>query len=337
MVMKLVVRMPNWIGDAVMALPVLESLAASGPEPDFEVWAAGEPWVGDLLPARLGVRGALTLPRTRGLKELRAATDALKAHRFEAGLLLTNSFGSALALRLAGIPERWGYARDGRGLLLTRRVPAKAGSQPRHQRDLYLDLLSGLGFRTISPGIGLNVSEEERAAADRTLEAAGCDLSRPLVILNPGAAYGPAKRWPAERFAELGRLFRSRAGADILLVGSAGERELAEAVAAAVGGPVMNLAGRTSLRELAALIGQGRLFVTNDTGPMHIADALGTPILALFGPTDPVVTGPGRARAAVLKIDVPCWPCLYRKCPYDHRCMTGIAPEDAFEAGRELL
>jgi heptosyltransferase-2 len=338
--MKLVVRMPNWIGDAVMALPVLESLLASGP--DIELWAAGEPWVGDLIPAGLGVRGALTIPRTNGLKELRAAAAALKQHRFDAGLLLTNSFGSALVLRLAGVPERWGYVRDGRGLLLTRRVSVRETIEPRHQRDYYLELLAGLGVRTVSPGIGLSVSEEERAAAERTLEAAGRDRSRPLVILNPGAAYGPAKRWPAERFAELGGLFRTRAGADILLVGSAGEQELAGAIAAAVGGSVMNIAGRTSLRELAAVIGLGRLFVTNDTGPMHIADALGTPILAVFGPTDPAVTGPVATGSvatgsAVLKIDVPCWPCLYRKCPYDHRCMAGIGPGEAFEAGRRLL
>ena len=333
--MKLVVRMPNWIGDAVMALPVLGSLAASGP--DMEVWAAGEPWVADLLSPALGVRGALTIPRTRGLKGLRAATAALKAHRFEAGLLLTNSFGSAMALRLAGIPERWGYARDGRGPLLTRRVRMKEALEPRHQRDYYLDLLAGLGFTATFTGSGLTVTPEEKAAAERMLDGAGRDRSRPLVLLNPGAAYGPAKRWPSDRFAELGRLFQLRAGADILLVGSVGEREIANAVAAGLERPALNLAGRTSLRELAAVIGLGRLFVTNDTGPMHIADALGTPILAVFGPTDPVATGPGRARSAVLKIDVPCWPCLYRKCPYDHRCMTGIAPEEAFGAGRRLL
>ena len=303
----------------------------------MEVWAAGEPWVADLLSPTLGVRGALTIPRTRSLKELRAAAAALKTHRFEAGLLLTNSFGSAMALRLAGIPERWGYARDGRGPLLTRRVRMKEALEPRHQRDYYLDLLAGLGFTAAFTGPGLTVTPEEKAAAERMLDEAGRDRSRPLVIFNPGAAYGPAKRWPAERFAELGRLFQSQASADILLVGSVGEREIANAVAAGLERSALNLAGRTSLRELAAVIGLGRLFVTNDTGPMHIADALGTPILAVFGPTDPVATGPGRARSTVLKIDVPCWPCLYRKCPYDHRCMTGIGPEEAFEAGRRLL
>ncbi len=333
--MKLVVRMPNWIGDAVMALPVLGSLASSGP--GIEVWAAGEPWVGDLLSPELGVRGFLPLPQPRGFKRLKAAAGELKTRRFDAGLLLTNSFGTALLFRLAGIPERWGYVRDRRGPLLTRRVRVNNSLETRHQRDYYLDLLAPLGFTFSFNGSGLKVTPEETAAAERTLDGAGHDRSRPLVILNPGAAYGPAKRWPADRFATLGRLFQSRAGADILIVGSAGERDIADAVAAGLERPALNLAGRTSLRELVSLIGLGRLVVTNDTGPMHIADALAAPILAIFGPTDPAATGPGRSRAAVLKKDVPCWPCLYRKCPYDHRCMTGIGPEEAFEAGRRLL
>lgn len=333
--MKLVVRMPNWIGDAVMALPVLGSLAASGP--DIEVWAAGEPWLGDLLSPELGVRGALTIRRTRGSKALRREAASLRAHGFDAGLLLTNSFGTAFLFRLAGIPERWGYVRDARGPLLTRRVRVKDTLEPPHQRDYYLDLLRGLGFAAAFAGSGLAVAPEEKAAAERRLDEAGRDRSRPLVILNPGAAYGPAKRWPADRFAALGRLFQSRAGADIVLVGSDGEKDITAAAAAGLERPVLNFAGRTSLRELVALIGLGRLFVTNDTGPMHIADALGTPILAIFGPTEPGATGPVRSRAAVLRKEVPCWPCLYRKCPYDHRCLTGIGPEEAFEAGRRLL
>ena len=333
--MKLVVRMPNWIGDAVMALPVLGSLAASGP--DIEVWAAGEPWVGDLLSPELGVRGFLPLPQPRGIKRLKAAARELETRRFDAGLLLTNSFGTALLFRLAGIPERWGYSRDRRGPLLTRRVRVKDAFETRHQRDYYLDLLAPLGFRASYSGSGLKVTPEETVAAEKALDRAGRNRSRPLVILNPGAAYGPAKRWPADRFASLARLFQSQAGADILIVGSAGERDIADAVAAGLERPALNLAGRTSLRELIAVIGLGRLLVTNDSGPMHIADALATPILAVFGPTDPAATGPGRSRVAVLKKDVPCWPCLYRKCPYDHRCMAGIGPEEAFEAGRRLL
>ena len=331
--MKVVVRMPNWIGDAVMALPVLGALAAPGT--GIEVWAAGEPWVGDLLSPGLGAKGALTLRRPRGLKAFRAAAAALRSHGFDAGLLLTNSFGTALMLRMARIPERWGYARDGRGFLLTRRIRVKR--TPVHQRDYYLGLLPELGLPSKFDGSGLTVSPEERAAAERTLDAAGRDRSRPLVIVNPGAAYGPAKRWPADRFAALARLLQGRADADILVVGSAGERGIADAVASGCPRPAMNMAGATTLRQLIAFIGLGRLFVTNDTGPMHIADALGTPILAVFGPTDPAATGPGHARSAVLKADASCWPCLHRECPTDHRCMTAISAEEAYEAGRRLL
>jgi heptosyltransferase II len=333
--MKLLVRMPNWIGDAVMALPVLGSLAAS--RAGIEVWAAGEPWLGDLLSPGLGVRGALTIRRDRGMKALRREAAAIRALGFDAGLLLTNSFGTALLFRLAGIPGRWGYLRDARGPLLTRRVRVREALEPRHQRDYYLDLLVGLGFSPSFAGSGLAVTAVERAAAERRLDEAGRDRARPLVIINPGAAYGPAKRWPADRFAALARLFQARAGAEIALVGSAGEKDIAAAVAAGLERPALNLAGATTLRELLALIGLARLFVTNDTGPMHIADALETPILAVFGPTEPAVTGPVGSRAAVLRKEVPCWPCLYRKCPYDHRCMISIAPEEAFEAGRRLL
>ena len=333
--MKIVVRMPNWIGDAVMALPVLGSLGASGT--DIEVWAAGEPWVGDLLSPDLRVQGALTIRRDRGVKAARREAAAIRALGFDAGLLLTNSFGTALLFRLAGIPERWGYLRDARGPLLTRRVRVRDTLEPRHQRNYYLDLLTGLGFSASFVGSGLAVTGEESAAAERRLGAAGRDRSRPLVIINPGAAYGPAKRWPADRFAALGRLFQAKAGAEIALVGSAGEKDIARAVAGGLDRPALNLTGATSLRELVALIGLARLFVTNDTGPMHIADALGTPILAIFGPTEPAVTGPVRSRSAVLRKDVPCRPCLYRKCPYDHRCMTAIGPEEAFEAARRLL
>ena len=161
-----------------MALPVLGSLAASGP--DIEVWAAGEPWVGDLLSPELGVRGFLPLPQPRGIKRLKAAARELETRRFDAGLLLTNSFGTALLFRLAGIPERWGYSRDRRGPLLTRRVRVKDAFETRHQRDYYLDLLAPLGFRASYSGSGLKVTPEETVAAEKALDRAGRNRSRPL-------------------------------------------------------------------------------------------------------------------------------------------------------------
>jgi heptosyltransferase-2 len=166
---------------------------------------------------------------------------------------------------------------------------------------------------------------------------AGQEPTRPLVVLNPGAAFGPAKRWPAERFAGLARLLQARKNAEILLVGAAGEADIAASIASGLERKPLDFTGKTSLRQLMGLISLGRVFVSNDTGPMHIACALGIPVVAIFGPTDPKATGPSRHPSVVLKADVPCWPCTYRSCPYDHRCMNRIGPEEVFAAGQDFL
>ena len=333
--MKIVVRMPNWIGDAVMALPVLEALQANFPR--AELSAATREWVGGLFSPGHGIKGLVPLPEVRDLKSLCEASSRLRQHGFDAGLLLTNSFSSALVFRLAGIPERWGYARDGRGLLLSRGVPLKNGGASRHQMDYYRDLLAGLGIEASSWAVHLHLSEEEKTAAGKAMSEAGRNSARPLVVLNPGAAYGPAKRWPAERFADLARLFQARKNADILLVGAAGEADIAASIASGLERKPLDFTGKTSLRQLMGLISLGRVFVTNDTGPMHIASALDVPVVAIFGPTDPEATGPSRRPSVVLKKDAPCWPCTYRSCPYDHRCMTGIGPEEVFSAAEGFL
>jgi heptosyltransferase-2 len=333
--MKIVVRMPNWIGDAVMALPVLDALQSNFPQ--AELWAAAREWVEGLFSPGHGITGLVPLPEVRNLKSLREASSRLREHRFDAGLLLTNSFSSALVFRLAGIPERWGYARDGRGLLLSRGVPLKKGGETRHQTDTYRDLLAGLGIKAPAGAVDLHISEEEKTAAGKAMIEAGRDPARPLVILNPGAAYGPAKRWPAERFADLARRFQARNNADILLVGAAGEADIAASIASGLERKPLDFTGKTSLRQLMGLISLGRVFVTNDTGPMHIAGALGVPVVAIFGPTDPKATGPSRRPFVVLKKDAPCWPCTYRSCPYDQRCMTGIGPEEVFSAAEGFL
>jgi len=332
--MKLVVRMPNWIGDAVLALPVLDALRRS--QPGGELWVAGRPWIQDLVGPNTFVRGVLAVSENGGLKRLRAAAADLREHSFETGLLLTNSFVSAFVLTLAKVPERWGYARDLRTLLLTRPVPPPAQARL-HQVDYYRRLLSGLDIEPGPREVRLEITDEERRAAGRRLQGAGWPDGRPLVVLNPGASYGPAKRWPESRFAELGRLFENKTDAVVALVGAPGEESLAAAVARGLGRPPLDFTGRTTLRELMAIASQARVFVTNDTGPMHLANALGVPVVAVFGPTDPAATGPLRLPAVVLKKDVPCWPCLYRTCPYDHRCMLRVGAEDVFDAARQYL
>jgi heptosyltransferase-2 len=333
--MKFLVRTPNWIGDAVLAKPALESLRRNFPQ--AEIWLLAKDQVREFYEADGLGDGILPLPDSQSPRALLRAAGLLKSRGFDTGLLLTNSFASALLFYLSRIPQRWGYRRDARGPLLTRGVSLPEFQPPEHQAYYYLDLMRGLGLGVVDPQIRLTVSEKEKKAARRWLQELGLNLKRPLVILNPGAAYGPAKRWPPERFAALGALVQRQKKAEIIITGSRGEEELAAGIASGLPRRPANLAGQTSLRQLLGLISQSRLFITNDTGPMHLANALSVPVVALFGPTNPAVTGPFHPPAVVLKKEVACWPCLYRKCPYDHRCLAGIEAEEALAAARQFL
>lgn len=333
--MKIAVRMPNWLGDAVLALPALHSLRQAFPEADIQAVTRG--WGPDLLTGHPSLNGVIPLPEARDLKALRTSGANLKKRGFDRGILLTNSFSSAFLFYLAGIPERWGYARDGRGILLTRAVPFNSRDGILHQADFYLHLLRSLGIEPADFGPGLVSNEEDSAWAGAVLENWGAASGSPLVILSPGAAYGPAKQWPPDRFAGLARKLREEAGAAVAVVGEAGDNAAAALILEALDGHGLDLTGQTTLGRLIAMIRRARLVVTNDSGPLHLADAVGVPIVALFGPTNPAATGPRRGPSAILKEEVPCWPCLYRSCPYDHRCMTRIEVEDACKACLRLL
>jgi heptosyltransferase-2 len=332
--MKIVVRAPNWVGDSVLALPAVESI--HGAFPDAQLWITAKDWVKDLFALSGVTEGIVPLPASADFKSLKTSALSLKEHNFDIGLLLTNSFGSALLFYLAGIPKRWGYAADGRSLLLTSRIRVDNEDNPRHHVLYYLDLLSGLGLETRPPELKLTVPPSETAAARERLTSLGLNVNRPLVVLSPGASYGPAKRWPAGRFAELARAFQSQKGAEILIIGSAGEAEIAAAIASTMDRKPAVLTGQTTLAQLLGLISQAALVISNDTGPMHLANALRVPVVGIFGPTDPAVTGPFEQPSRTVKKDVPCWPCFYRKCPYDHRCMTMIETVDVLDAAKAL-
>lgn len=333
--MKIIVRAPNWVGDSILALPAIASLHDN--YPGAEIWVGSRDWVLDLFPAGDGLAGSIALPNRADLKTLKGAGRELRTRSFDAGLLLTNSFSSALLFVMGKIPERWGYAADGRGPLLTKRVARRAPGPDPHQVHYYLRLISGLGLKTRPPKIKLTLSTAETRAARERLRGLGVRAGRPLVVIDPGASYGPAKRWLPERFAAAADKLRARHKAEILLVGSSDETDLAEKVAAGMKKRPYVLTGRTTLRELLGLLGQAGLLLTNDSGPMHMANALGVPVVAVFGPTDPRRTGPIQPPFAVLKKDAACWPCLYRKCPYDHRCMAAIGVDEVFEACRQFL
>lgn len=333
--MKIVVRTPNWIGDTILALPAIENLKKNFPQ--AQIWMATIERVKDLFTSPDSAEGIISLPNLTELRNLRDFTQKLKEFDFDIGLLLTNSFSSAFLFYLAKIPERWGYQSDGRGILLTKGVPLKEEEDSCHQVNYYLDLISGLGLRTRQLEINLPLYQEEKEAARKKLLSLSLDLSRPLIILSPGAYYGPAKRWPASHFAGLATLFQKRKAAEIIIVGSSDEIELGESVASFMKKKPVIFTGKTTLRELLGLISQAALFVTNDSGPMHMANALKVPVVAIFGPTNPKVTGPFQQPSTIIKKDVACWPCSYRKCPYDHRCMMRIEPEEVFEISQNFL
>ncbi len=333
--MRVVVRVPNWIGDAVLSLPAIESIRHNFPQSSLAIAAKG--WVKDLfVENHLGAE-VVTLPESNDIKAIWTTAQNLKAGKFDTGILLTNSFSSAFLFYLARIPERWGYATDGRAVLLTKGVVAKPTHPLRHQVYYYLNLVQGLGLKTIEPRLAISVPPTVRAAARERLVALGVKQGNPLVIISPGASYGPAKRWPASCFSLLATQLQEKKGAEILIIGSAEEMDIAAALSSAMAKKPFVLTGSTSLLELLGLISQATLMVSNDTGPMHIANSLGVPVVGIFGPTDPDITGPFQKPSAFVKKEgVPCWPCSYRNCPYDHRCMTGISVDQVFAACEAL-
>ncbi len=259
--------------------------------------------------------------------------------KFDTAILLQNAFEAAAIAYLAGIPERIGYARDGRGFLLTRAIPVpKPGEIPRHESFYYLELLRRAGVVDEMPrndAIRLEGAPAARSAGlDRFQQLGWGEI---VIGVSPGAAYGTAKRWLPERFAESANRVANELGAAVAIFGSKDERDLCSSVAASIAGPVKNFAGETSLAEFIDLAAACRVYLTNDSGAMHIASALGVPTVAIFGATDDQTTGPTGPLAKVVREPVECSPCLKRECPIDHRCMTGVDAGRVAEAALVLV
>ena len=321
---RLLVRAPNWVGDVVLSLPALRDLRRSFPTARLEVLA--RPWVAELYHAVPDV-DAVALSRGHA-PDVEAVTG-----RFDLALLLPNSFGTAFVLWRAGVPERWGYATDGRGLLLTRGCPVPASVRGRSQVYYYRAMLQGLGLVVEGePDASLACPEEWAARGHSLLGDEG-----PWVGVNPGAFYGTAKRWLPERFAAAADVVARRAGARVAVVGGAAERPLGEAIAAQLRAPSRVLCGETTLGDLVGVLARLRLLLTNDSGPMHLAAAVGTPVVAVFGSTDWRETAPVSPRARVVREETACAPCLLRECPIDHRCMARVGAGRVAVEALELL
>ncbi|HTS60687.1 MAG TPA: lipopolysaccharide heptosyltransferase II [Candidatus Acidoferrales bacterium] len=319
-------RATNWLGDAVMSLPAIRAIRGVFPHAHLAV--AARPWVADLYGRERAIDRVIVYPARQGWNARREFAARLRGERFDAAILLQNAFDAALIVWMAGIPERIGYSRDGRRLLLTRAVPVpEPGEIPRHERFYYLELLRRAGMIERLPAseeIRLDGATQACEAGLKRFEQLG--VKDPVAGISPGAAYGNAKRWPAARFAEAA----AKLGMPVLIFGSSAERPLCGEVAAALGraGPqAWNLAGETSLREFIDLAAACRVFLTNDSGAMHIASALGVPTVTVFGATDDTTTGPTGPLARVVREHAECSPCLLRECPIDHRCMTRVTSE----------
>ena len=319
-----------------MSLPALRALRERFPDAEISILA--RPWVADLY-RREPFCDRLIPYTARDFGSKWRAARELRPQRFDCAILLQNAFEAAAIAFLAGIRERIGYARDGRSLLLTRAVPVpRPGEIPRHERFYYLELLRRAGLlderhqNDLVRLEGASAARDAGAARFRSLGIGGI-----VVGVSPGAAYGTAKRWLPERFAEAANRVAGELGASVAVFGSIDERELCAAVTAAITSPARNFAGETSLAEFIDLAAACQVYLTNDSGAMHIASALGVPTVAVFGATDDVATGPAGVHSRVVREKVECSPCLKRECPIDHRCMTRVDSDRVAQVALDLF
>ena len=345
--MKILVRATNWVGDAIMALPALRLVRAKFADAHIAILA--RPYVADIYRGQ-GVCDDLIAYDPRGAEKGFAGRERLvarlRSEKFDTALLLQNAFDAAWLAWRAGIPERIGYARDGRGILLTKSIAiSKAGEIPAHEQFYYLELVRRAGWVERVEGeseISLSVSREAEEAAEQRLIAAGVK-SRPgsgstlRVAIGAGASYGSAKCWFPERFAEVANRLRAESDAEIILFGTAGETAVSNAIVAHMKRKPIDLTGKTAIAELPALLSRCQLFIGNDSGAMHVASAVGLPVVAIFGPTDPFGTAPVTPKCTIVQDKPYCSPCFLRRCPTDHRCMTRVSSESVTAAARPWL
>jgi heptosyltransferase-2 len=332
---NILIRGPNWVGDAVLAIPAMKAVREHFR--NAQITLLVRPWVAGLFTSAPFVDRVWSEPRPSSIAEWSRITRAIRDRHFDLAVLFPNSFESALMMFAGRVPNRFGYATDGRSLLLTNAITRTDSGNEAHQVHYYLDLVKNFFKPDKDPSIEIDATAQERAEARRLLAEHGIERQDRFLVLNPGAAYGSAKRWDELRFAEAGDRFAKEFGLSVAVIGSASEIPAAERVRAQMKSPAAILSGKTTLETLMGVLAECSLMITNDSGPMHIAAALGTPTVAVFGSTDERVTGPVGAQTRIVKTPVDCSPCLLRECPIDHRCMERVSVSDVYRAARELL
>lgn len=325
---------PSWVGDMVMTQSLIQELR--GREPDLAVDVLAPAWSVELAARMPGLRRTVIMPLGHGTFDLRrrkALGTALRG-RYDQAIVLPNSWKSALTPFFARIPRRTGYLGECRFFLLNdwRRLD-KARLPMTVQRFVALGLPATASPPPACPPPRLCVDPESARRIAAVLEM---PLDRPALVICPGAEYGPAKRWPARHFAEVGRAMREQ-GWRVWVMGSDRDREAAEAVAEMIGWGCENLAGRTNLAQAVDLMSLATAVISNDSGLMHVAAALDRPLVAIYGSSDPGFTPPLSTTARILSLNLACSPCFQRRCPLRHcNCLETLSPALVLRALREL-
>jgi heptosyltransferase-2 len=351
---RILIVMPNWLGDTVMATPTLRALRLKFPQAHITVLLrrhlrpilADCPWLDRMVSIPPGTKSGKKSRRRSGNPLLMAAR--LSSGRFDMAVLLPNSFRWALTIWMARIKKRIGYVRDGRGGLLTDKLQPKRGKDgfvPVCTRDYYLDIARELGSARPDPRLQLFTRAADDERADRLLESAGWNrgAAQPLVVMTPGANFGDAKIWSADRFAAVADQCVDQLGAAVALSGAPGERPILDQIAKSAKHPIIDLPAQgMDLRLLKSVIKRADVVLTNDTGPRHIAIAMGRPVVTIFGPTDPAWTEMHFAHERQSRVDVHCSPCQKKTCPLkdtdeELQCMRKIEAPAVFEQVRSLL
>ncbi len=340
--MKVLVRATNWVGDAILSLPALRAIREKWPDAELSVLA--RPYVADIYRGQDVADHLIPYDVSgphRGWRGRERLARELRASRFDLAILFQNAFDAAWLGWRAGIPDRVGYARDGRSPLLTRAISVpRPGEIPAHEQFYYLELLRRAGWieqLPHHPSISLQVSPESRSRSEDTLVRAGARAQHPRVAIGAGASYGSAKCWPPEKFAAVANDLMERFDCDVILFGTPAEENVAQAIAVGMKRAPINLTGKTAIADLPALLSCCQIFIGNDSGAMHVAAAVGLSVVAIFGPTDPGGTAPVSPMCTIVQEKPHCSPCFLRCCPIDHRCMTRVAPEVVAAAARRWL
>lgn len=329
---RILIRQTNWIGDAVMTTPAMGAIRTTFPQ--AEIVVAANPLVAELFRYHPDCDRVVVFDKRgahQGLGGLLRFAGEVRRERFDLAILLQNAVEAAVIAVLAGIPRRGGYRTDGRRLLLTHGVPVGEEERRLHHTAYYLRMLEALGIRGGDGSLRLACTAEEKNWARSAMGEGD------FVAVNPGAAYGSAKRWIPERFAEVADRLAEEYGLRVVLTGGPGETEIGRDIETAMSSRPLNLIAQTDVRQMMAVLARCRLMVTNDSGPMHVAAAFGVPIVAVFGPTDHTTTSPLAPNCRIIRKEIDCAPCLLRQCPTDHRCMKAISAKDVLAGARQLL